>query len=231
MNNLRILNNTQLKIIACIAMVIDHAGYTLIWYSPRWGRYYQLFRDIGRCAFPIFCFLLVEGFLHTRSRKKYARNMLLFAIISELPFDLAFNINRSLWYSQNVFFTLLIGLLVIWGIEHFRGKVPLQALVWACGMLVAWQINCDYDWKGILLITVLYLFYRDRAALTVIGSLCLLWEWKAIFAFISINLYNGQRGNLRGKWTKYAFYVFYPAHLLILTWLRYRLFAISPTFL
>lgn len=231
MNSCKILSNSNLKLIAATTMFIDHTGYCLIPYSRQWYPYYQLFRDIGRIAFPIYCFLLIEGFQYTKSRRKYATNLLLFAMISELPFDLAFNQKRSIWHSQNIFFTLFLGLLVIWGIEYFRGKVWAQTLILAAVMIISCKLNTDYNWRGVLLITLLYLFRQDAACMTIAGATCLLWEWKAIFAFLPINLYNGKRGWIQGKWAKYLFYWYYPAHLLLLCWLRYRLFAISPTFL
>ena len=139
------INGNTLKIIACITMLIDHLTAGIMLPVVRNGLYsgdltanelntiYIILRGIGRIAFPIFCFLLVEGFIHTRSRLRYALSLLLFGIISEIPFDLIFyaeeeifNINiiealeansYLLNYQCNVFFTLLIGLLVIWAID------------------------------------------------------------------------------------------------------------------
>lgn len=125
------ISGSTLKLIAVVTMLTDHAGATVIraiWRHPAvssvperytlWSHIYAASRDIGRIAFPIFCFLLVEGFLHTRNVRKYAERLLLFALISELPFDLALKGN---WYypaKQNVYFTLLIGLLVLIGLRY-----------------------------------------------------------------------------------------------------------------
>ncbi len=231
MKKLQFLSNSNLKLIALISMAIDHFGYTIVYYQ--WNQYYPLCRMIGRIAFPIFCFLLVEGFVHTSNRRHYAGLLLLFAIISEIPFDLAFNINRNIWFSQNVFFTLLLGLLVIWAMETFTSRPWLQLLALAAGMLLAYLIRSDYDFWGVLLIAVFYYFYRSAAAKTIAGIICLLlgsinlpWEWISIFALIPINFYNGKRGWVRKKAAKYAFYIFYPAHLLLLFAIRY--FWITP---
>ena len=116
----QVLSGSMLKVIACIAMLIDHTGAiilklyppalnTLFYINGKGYSAYRVVRDIGRCAFPIFCFLIVEGFLHTHNRRKYGRNLLLFALISEIPWNYMF---ANTWHyadKQNVFFTLFIG--------------------------------------------------------------------------------------------------------------------------
>ena len=96
-----------LKLIAVISMLIDHTSAVILEQIPGLEAPAFFMRIIGRAAFPIYCFLLVEGFYHTRSRAKYAGRLFLFALISEVPFDLAFS--RRMWdfSSNNVFFTLL----------------------------------------------------------------------------------------------------------------------------
>lgn len=124
------LDSDALKIIAIVTMLIDHIGASFlekILYSGNtgipdyWYEVDTVLRSIGRTAFPIFAFLLVEGFFHTRSRKKYLGRLLLFAVLSEIPFNLAFH--GFLFYpgSQNVFWTFCIGFLVIWGLEKLYG--------------------------------------------------------------------------------------------------------------
>lgn len=221
MERFKILSGSSLKVIAMITMLIDHAGIALVFHIPSWNPYYQIFRDIGRIAFPIYCFLLIEGFLHTRNRWNYARSIFILALLSELPYDLVINAGRSIWHSQNVMFTLLIGLLVIWGLERCQNRFYLQVLISGGGLFLAYLMHTDYDWKGILLILLLYLCRHDKFTQTVAGGACLYWEWKAIFAFIPINLYNGERGWIKSPAMKYAVYAFYPAHLLILALLRY----------
>ncbi|MBP3544518.1 MAG: hypothetical protein J6J86_09845, partial [Lachnospiraceae bacterium] len=129
------LAGSTLKIIAIITMFIDHIGAAIFENNEItmcvmakgehayviWGLADLVLRLIGRIAFPIFCFLLVEGFLHTRDVKKYALRLGAFCLISEIPFNLAFFGQPLYAGHQNVFFTLLIGLLVLIGLKHFAG--------------------------------------------------------------------------------------------------------------
>ena len=133
-----------LKLIAVISMLIDHTSAVILEQIPGLENPAFLMRIIGRLAFPIYCFLLVEGFYHTRSRAKYAGRLFLFALISEVPFDLAFS--RRMWdfSSNNVFFTLLFGLLVIWGVEGIKQKFVEEVY----GNKAA-VIHCDSCSRGI----------------------------------------------------------------------------------
>lgn len=260
------LSGSTLKIIAIITMFIDHVGASIVQ-----GELYYLhlnyeamqiifnigmvMRLIGRLAFPIFCYLLVEGFKHTKSIKKYAIRLLIFALISEIPFDLAFYKTFFAWQHQNVFFTLFLGVLVMYGVDYFmkrfKDKKLISALlsftVIAVGMIIAELINCDYASEGILIIVVLYLFYGKKNLGAILVSVILVaycinpaiamykrlvlygynktnlyvfvyymlssaLEAFASLAFIPIHYYNGKRGLS----TKYFFYIFYPAHLLLL---------------
>lgn len=205
------LSGSSLKIFAIIIMLIDHIGAILL---PR----YHFLRYIGRLAFPIFCFLLVEGFFHTRNVKKYALRLGLFALISEIPFDLAlFGIPFNLLY-QNVFFTLFIGLLVLIGFEKFKSKLWLNFIIFILGMLLAEICHVDYGCFGIIMI-VLFYFYRIHNNLIILTFGILLFSIMlggsqplCTLAIIPISLYNGKRGIS----LKYLFYAFYPVHLLIL---------------
>ncbi len=228
--NKELLSGSTLKLIALISMLIDHAAVAILYYGLLYpnrpisvgSRLYQLYllyqimRKIGRIAFPIFCFLLVEGFLYTSNRKKYALRLFLFCLISEIPFDLALRQSFFEFTHQNVFFTLFIGFIVLWGLEYFQNKPYLQALTVAAGMGLAWLLKTDYDYKGIVLIVVLYLFHLTPALMTLSGCVSLLWEAPAMLAFIPINLYNHKRGFS----AKYFFYLFYPGHLFILWLIR-----------
>lgn len=134
----QILSGNALKVIAVITMLIDHAAWVLLdpYIKTLAGTQYQyeklrtlytVMRAIGRTAFPIFCFLLIEGFHYTHSRRKYLRNIILFAFVSEYPFDLAMSGKFHMGY-QNVMFTMAIGLAVIWGIES-AGKSIQKRIV------------------------------------------------------------------------------------------------------
>lgn len=230
------ISGSTLKLIAVFSMLIDHTGATVLrtlCHLPSVtavpGRQaffvsaYNLSRSIGRIAFPIFCFLLVEGFLHTRSVTKYAFRMLLFAIVSEIPFDLAL---KGAWYypeKQNVYVTLLIGLLVLIGFrlteQFFSGsmlkkvlRIVLYLLLSGAGMKLSIVLNTDYNFKGVFLIAMLYLTRQSTVIQCAGGACSVAWELPAPIAFLPIWLYNGTRGLKM----KYFFYWFYPVHLLLL---------------
>lgn len=176
-------------------------------------------RSVGRIAFPLFAFLLVEGFLHTHSKIKYCRNLFLMALLAEIPFDLAFS--GSIWdfASQNTLFTLTLGLLTIWALSQLEQSCQsrwLTLLITAVGCGAAYLLHTDYNLYGILSIVLFYLFrtHRNTAAILACGALSLLGpeQWFCFLALIPILKYNGSRG-LK---LKYTFYLFYPAHLLVL---------------
>ena len=210
------INGFTLKWIAIITMVIDHTGMMFFPYS-------SIPRIVGRMAFPIFCFLLVEGFLHTHDRKKYALRLLLFAVVSEIPFDLAIYLSmgqKNYFAQQNVFFTLFLGLLLLILIER-SPKVWWRMLMTVLVCLAAYFFMTDYNMMGVLLILAFYVF--QTSILGKAASLAFL-DWGmfggiqnfAILSILPIWLYNGQRGPKM----KYFFYVFYPAHLLLLCIIR-----------
>ncbi|KSV59106.1 TraX family protein [Acetivibrio ethanolgignens] len=210
--NQRGISGSTLKILAVISMLIDHTAAILL--EPL-HPYYTLCRNLGRLAFPIFCFLLVEGYVHTRDVKKYGLRLFIFAIISEIPFDLAFSGSIVNMHYQNVFFTLLLGLCVLYFLDRFQEPV-LRVLVIILGMAAATLLHTDYSWKGIAAIVVLYVMRRDRLQQSIIGAVAFSWEPPAMLAFLPIYFYNGKRGISM----KYLFYVFYPAHLLLLVCIK-----------
>ncbi len=243
----RRINSYHLKMIALVTMLIDHTAAVALKSLLETGLIqwelgigiYDLMRYIGRIAFPIYCFLLVEGFRHTKDVKKYAFRLGIFALISEVPFDVAFNLSFWDLSSNNVFFTLLIGLLLIWGIsyvEKFRAvwqeKNTDQFLMWvitltAAGLLVATAcflaeqvLASDYGMAGVLTILVLYLFRHQKimgftAAVMVLYILTDSSEIFALLALLPISMYDGTRGRKAGL----SFYAFYPLHLLGLIFL------------
>lgn len=154
----------------------------------------DILRAIGRPAFPIFCFLLVEGFLHTRDSRKYALRLFLFALISEIPFDLAIYRTLVNWGMQNVFFTLLIGLLVMMACTHFSKNIWMQSVIFALGLVAGYLLHTDYGFKGVLLIEILYFFRYDRKNQCIAGAISFSWEMTAPLAFLPIYFYNGKRG-------------------------------------
>ena len=239
------LTGSHLKWIAILTMLIDHIGAALLELGllPQiadavlggnsfdyvmedylfWYRFDDILRAIGRLAFPIFCFLLVEGFLHTKDVKKYALRLGLFALISEIPFDLTFNGKFLESSYQNVFFTLFIGLFVLIGLKYFEETLPahiawLRFIVALTGILLAVFLRTDYDAFGIMLIFLLYEFRNFKKLQCIAGAILMLFNsTTGCLAFLFIWLYNQERGK---QLPKYFFYAFYPVHLLLLYVLR-----------
>lgn len=216
------MNSIRLKWIAIITMLIDHVAAVLLpQTSPAW----LVMRVIGRLAFPIFVFLLVEGFHHTKDVNKYLIRLGIFALLSEVPFDLAFYGKVLELEHQNIFFTLFLGLACIYLmslVEKKYGKNAvttnvLNGVVTLTFCVIAFLLRTDYNFAGILLISAFYLFRGNKLLQTftlffvsafILGSISVF----ATLAIIPIAFYNGEKG----KSMKYFFYCFYPAHLLIL---------------
>lgn len=205
----------QLKALAIASMAADHIG-AVLYTDEVWLRY------AGRLAFPIFCFLLVEGYCHTRDVRKYMGRLGLFALISEYPFDLAFH--HRLWTleKQNVFFTLFIGLGMLWLLDKEKDIVIRIGIV-LLAMWAAEFLHTDYGFRGILLIAV-FQMAGERKTVQYMGGAAwnFLWESRiqnaGALAVIPIALYNGKKG----RSMKYFFYLFYPVHLMILYLLAYK---------
>ena len=238
------ITGSTLKTIAMIAMFIDHIGATIFarmlmatglkeldtanteavmeWVSVNADVYgaYTFFRMIGRIAFPIFCFLLVEGFMRTSDRKKYAIRLAAFALISEIPFDLAFQSKVIEFTYQNVFFTLAIGFVTLIAYKmveekEFQNrftKILIQILIGMVGMFAAQLLRTDYGAVGVMAIVLFYVLRENRFYQIASGCVLFIEEMTALIAFLPILIYNGKRGSN----VKWAFYIFYPAHLLIL---------------
>lgn len=203
------LSTFALKMIAVISMAIDHTGAVLF---PR----YAILRIIGRLAFPIYAFLLVEGFFHTRDVKKYAIRLGLFALVSEVPFDLAFFRTPFYWGHQNIFFTLFLGILAILFVEKQKNNF-LGFILLFTGGFVAEFLHTDYGAFGILTIAIYYVFRKKDILKTVSIALSNILLAGGIQAYAALSMipilfYNGKKGPS----LKYLFYGFYPLHLLIL---------------
>lgn len=222
------ISGSWLKVIAILSMFADHAAK--YWFSNyAWcdfqicqiGRYpitvfFLLSAVVGRLAFPIFAFLLVEGYSHTRNFKSYALNLLVFALISILPYNLA---HGYLWHWRgfNVLFTLLFGLLGIHAIEHYS-RVKSTCCILAI-LVTTLLMGVDYGPRGVAFILLLHLL-RQRRLYQTIAAGCMfmgrITSISAMLAFIPIGLYNGRRGFIRGQVGKYLFYLFYPLHFLLI---------------
>ena len=237
------LSGFALKYIAMVSMICDHANFLVIRrgifapYTAADGsilipaeasagillaqKVYGIFEILGHIGFPIFIFLLTEGFLHTRSRKRYLMTLAVFAVLTEPVYDLAHY--GVLWDPalQNVLFTLTVSAALLWvldGIEARFGSAPgkrwsltAAAVVLAGG--AALLLRGEYVFLGTTAAALLWLL-RKRGAWRLLGlaPLVIVSPWCALAAPV-LALYNGQRGRL--GW-KYFFYVFYPAHFLVL---------------
>ena len=209
----RALSGSALKLIAMAAMVIDHVALIFFYNNPEYSKSYVLMRTIGRISYPVFAFLIVEGYLHTHDFGRYAKRLLYFAVISEIPWQL---INHD--GSHNVLFTLLAGLFVMYMIDHWH-TTNINILLFAIvtGVLLIY-FHTDYDCRGLLLILVFYLFKKDPFLQTIFGILVMSFYGirGALIAFLIINAYNGHRGFIQGDMGKYLVYLIYPCHLFIL---------------
>ena len=227
------LSGSTLKIIAMATMLIDHIGAAVLLrclldmqtHMSDMELYnqmcvaYRVTRGIGRIAFPIYCFLLVEGFQKTQHLGKYILRLAIFAVIAEVPFDLCFTSQPLSLDYQSVMLTLLIGVLTMWGVslleKHVKNRLLLisgSTIIILVGAAVAELMHTDYGYIGVACIMVIYALRRVKWLQITGGCLIFLWEIWAPFAFIPIAFYNGKRG-LK---LKYLFYLFYPVHLLLL---------------
>lgn len=218
----RILSGSALKVIAVVTMLIDHLaghvldkGIVLFSFGNHTLLLTSVMRFIGRMAFPLFAFLIVEGFIHTHSRLKYGINLFVFALISEVPWDLLHHGKWLSLQSQNVFFTLFFGYLGLCVIEYLRSNPVMQIAVLLIAVLTATIIRCDYGAMGVVFIILMYALREHELARPLISFLLYL-PWMVLLAFVPISMYNGKRGFVRGKVLKYAFYAFYPVHMLVL---------------
>lgn len=220
----KILSGSALKTIAILTMLTDHIGFHVVGplctENASLSPLYDVLRTIGRIAFPIYCFLLTEGFTHTRDRKKYGINLLAFALISELPWNLV-HAGDIIYPAQNVFFTLFLGYLGMCAIEYLENMSIKQSAALIGLLLVSFFIHADYGISGYGFIIALYAL-RNSKAIQAITCTCIIPSGlKGGLAFIPINMYNGKRGFIKGKAAKYFFYAFYPIHLAVLFFIKY----------
>ena len=207
------ISGSWLKAIAMLSMLIDHIAY---YYGCDNPYLYELMRTVGRIAFPTFAFLLAEGFVHTRNRQKYLISLFAFALLSEIPWML---LNHD--GSHNVIFTLLAGILGLHVIENSKSHWITAICVTLIGLATIFS-DTDYSWRGFGLVLIFYMF-RGRPELQTLFGIPLMYEYGimgVLVAFSVIWLYNGERGFIQGKAWKYAFYAFYPAHLMMIYYLR-----------
>ena len=212
------LSGSALKVIAMISMVIDHIALYLMEHGTV---LYETMRCIGRIAFPVFAFLIAEGFIHTRSRYRYFFILLGFAVISEIPWYLLNGADGT----HNVMFTLALGVATLMILEYLLQRNLVLGFLWTLGMAgLAFWLGVDYEWRGILVIVIFYLFnvyghsFPYSRGMQFFCTYALMMHYGmigAVMACIVLYLYNGKRGFVQGNITKYEFYAFYPVHLFL----------------
>ena len=234
------ISSVGLHIIAMAFMLMDHMWAT-VFTNAQW------LTQVGRLAYPIFAFMIVEGYTHTKNLKKYVLRLLCFAVITEIPFNLMVG-NRLMYYvHQNVLWTFLIGI----GLIHLnelarkKGKWWLSLITMAgtvaLGYVLGYITFVDYNAAGILTVLVFY-FFRGRKWWCYLGQLAGLYyinvellqglffeveffghkmeivqQGIAVLSLVFIWLYKGRQGK-KSKAFQYFCYAFYPVHMLIL-WL------------
>ena len=217
-NKYKVLTLSSLKWIALITMLIDHIAATMMPYynivqeltNINMAIVYAVMRGIGRLSFPIFCFCIVEGFVHTRNVKKYLIRLFIFALITEPIYDLAF-FGRTLYLDyQNVLWTFLIAMLMLMAVKKYSQSILLKVIIILIFALIAWLLKTDYSYIGVIIVAIYYL-YREKNWVK-LGATAILFLDMAVIGAALTCLYNGEKG----KGLKYLFYVFYPAHLLLL---------------
>ena len=171
-------------------------------------------RSFGRIAFPVFAFLIAEGFSHTRNRLRYFLTLLGFAVASEVPWLLLNGADGT----HNVMFTLALGVGALAIFEKYHQRKFVCFCMIALIAIFATCLGTDYEWRGISLIVICYMM-REHRPLLLLFMLPLMIYYGivgAIMAAIVLSLYDGTRGFIQGSTAKYGFYAFYPVHLFLL---------------
>ena len=209
-------SGSVLKIIAIVSMVIDHCAYFLM---DNNSTLYEAMRCVGRIAFPVFAFLIAEGFAYTHNRKRYFTRLLVFAVISEVSWYLLNGADGT----HNVMFTLALGVVALAVLEKLKENSVLCGIaILSIAYLATWS-GVDYEWRGILMILVFNLLRNQNDNLPfpygrMMQLLCafpLMMHYGsigALLACMTIFLYDGARGFIKGNVAKYGFYAFYPVH-------------------
>lgn len=216
------LSGNQLKILALITMTVDHIGVQLL---PN----LTVLRIIGRLSFPIFAYMIAEGCRYTRDRRRYLLTLAVMAALFQLVYFFAMG---SLY--QGIFVTFTLAVSLIFAIDRARERRTAAAWLPAGGVFAAilllsvclpmwWQTSdfaVDYDIWGILLPAVVYFAPTRETRLALVAAdlvcLSLMWggvQWFSLLALVPLACYNGKRGKRK---MKNLFYIYYPAHLVVI---------------
>lgn len=232
------LSSCALKIIAMTVMFADHFAWIILdplvketvglsfpyfiplskaFTAPCLVFLSYIFHIVGRMAMPIYLFLLSEGLTHTKNIYRYCFRILLFALISEVPFDLAFCDAPFFRGSQNVLFTLFFALVAMAAIEKCENRLYISVPVVIACCLAAYFLKTDYSFRGVIMGCIMVLFKKKRDLSVflcgIFESLAFkLSELPSLLSILPLHFYNGRKG----ADIKYLFYAFYPAHLILI---------------
>ena len=240
----RKLNSNHLKMIAIIAMTIDHFA-DLIYPGFPANPVAIFLHIVGRLTAPIMWFFICEGYHYTRDRKKYALRLFIFAIVSHFAYCFAFGINfipfrTGIFNQTSVMYPLFVAVLVLWlqdaeGVKKWLKHIIIFVLIWSA---------FPADWSCVAVLAILGM-YKNRGNLK--KQMLIMMMWTIVYATVSfffvnkvygiiqpfvilvyplLKQYNGERG--KAKWTKWLFYIYYPAHLVVLGILRIALYGDVP---
>lgn len=231
------MSSFALHIIAMIFMLCDHMWATIL--------DYEWLTCIGRIAFPIFAFLITEGYIHTSNINKYIKRMVIFAIITEIPFNLMVSASPIYPFHQNVLWTFVISLLTLKYLNFDNTKNIFKSiLIILLAIIIATVTMCDYFGAGVMMVVGFYIFRKSKflqLLMMIYVNMILIQGYSypidiagytyyfpqqgfAVLSLIFIWLYNGKQG-YHAKWFKIFCYAFYPLHMLILYILTIVLFA------
>lgn len=231
------MSSFALHIIAMIFMLCDHMWATIL--------DYEWLTCIGRIAFPIFAFLITEGYIHTSNINKYIKRMVIFAIITEIPFNLMVSASPIYPFHQNVLWTFVISLLTLKYLNFDDVKNSFKSiLIILLAIIIATITMCDYFGAGVMMVVGFYIFRKSKLLqllMMIYVNMILIQGYSypidiagytyyfpqqgfAVLSLIFIWLYNGKQG-YHAKWFKIFCYAFYPLHMLILYLLTIVLFA------
>lgn len=232
------MNRETIKYIAIICMTLNHISHTIMQYGTK----AEVFEDIGYFTAVTMCFFLVEGYHYTRSKKQYALRLFIFAGIAQVPFSLAF---RMYSFSFDMLFTLFLCFLILCARDYIQNPVLRTLAVFGLVFLTRW---CDWPYLAAIYTLLFAATYGDRikqalsfaaAALLFVGFEYLSYRYRylplralshsvlaaiplLVSGIVVLFLYNGKRAQRGKAFHKYFFYVYYPAHLLILYFLAKR---------
>ena len=230
LKKIQIFSGAQLKYIAFISMLIDHVNNALITPLLDGSGFLlylsNIFSVLGRIAFPIFVFFIVEGFYKTKNRKKYLLTLTVFGVITEVPFDMFTSKTFFNPYWNNIMFTLALCLITIWIIDTLKGKIKSKVSWYTVSIIIvifsglsAMELSLDYDYHAVVAAYIFYIFYDKPLLGAGLGYLSIIKEFYSCLGFFMTLTYNGKRG----KQYKWINYLFYPVHILILGILRFYL--------